>query len=144
MTSFTPGPWTWDKRESAGGAPVIGTDRRRVATVWFHNGSDDPEVHDNARLIAASPTLLAACAAHQAWAKAEDENLGTFHDRCELCSYAQWLTRKALAEVAGEPFDEEYDGVPNLIAWPAVELRKRTEEQAASLTAAVLSSAGGR
>lgn len=61
--SHTPGPWTIDW--NGGMAPrILGIDHpghaREIADVRFSNGSDDPQVHDNARLIAAAPDLLAA------------------------------------------------------------------------------------
>ncbi len=70
-TKHTPGPWANDPdRGSAhGAAPVIVAascwrgDRREVAKVLYHAGSEDPEVLANARLIAAAPDLLAACVA---------------------------------------------------------------------------------
>jgi hypothetical protein len=62
----TPGPWWHDVERSMGGAPIIAAKRgdrprvREVAKVLFDNGSDDPEVRANARLIAAAPDLLEA------------------------------------------------------------------------------------
>lgn len=55
----TPGPWEWDKRLSDNGAPrlrakttMLGREQTRdVAQVLFHGGSEDREVHANARLI---------------------------------------------------------------------------------------------
>lgn len=59
----TPGPWRGDKVRTDGGAPAIravngyrGQDRQ-IATVLFHGGSEDPEVHANAALIASAPRL---------------------------------------------------------------------------------------
>ena len=63
----------------------------------------------------AAPELLEVCIAMACWFKAEDETLGTFHDRMDLCSYAEFLTRRALAKVNGAMFNEEWTGVPQLI-----------------------------
>ena len=59
---FTPGPWHIDWNR--GMAPrIIGVyapgQTREIADVRFHNGSDDPHVHANARLIAAAPETAA-------------------------------------------------------------------------------------
>ena len=59
--------------------------------------------------------LIQALEAHEAWAKAEHDSLGSFHQRMDLCSYAEFLTDKALAHVRGERFDKEWQGVPQLI-----------------------------
>ncbi len=71
-SAATHGPWKWDKSASDGGAPVLtasgcwrGPTRARVvAKAYFHDGSEDPEVHGNAALIVtlrnAVPALLAA------------------------------------------------------------------------------------
>ena len=65
MTSetHTKGPWEVDWERTDGGAPiVVGTSwlgsERVVAKVCFYNGSEDPEVKANARLIAAAPDML--------------------------------------------------------------------------------------
>ena len=64
VTQHTPGPWRWDKIVSDNGAPLIVGKRRDgerdVAIVLYSGGSDDPDVHANARLIAAAPDLLKA------------------------------------------------------------------------------------
>lgn len=59
-TNHTPGPW---RVEESWGAPCIQAKKRPVATVLYHNGSEDPDVEANARLIAAAPDLLAAAEA---------------------------------------------------------------------------------
>jgi len=67
-SGHTPGPWKrTDSFASKFGAPEIeaGTcwrsQPRRVATAWFHSGSEDPEVGANAALIKDAPDLLARC-----------------------------------------------------------------------------------
>ena len=45
-----------------------------------------------------------------AWFDAEDKNLGSFHDRMDLCKHAEWTARKALGQNVGE-----FEGVPRLI-----------------------------
>jgi hypothetical protein len=53
----TPEPWMICRTRTDGGAPIIvgrrGRDgmEREVAKALFHNGSEDPEVHANARRI---------------------------------------------------------------------------------------------
>ena len=59
-----------------------------------------------------------ALEAHERWFEAELEHQGTFQQRMELCCYAEWLTRQALARVRGESFTEEFQGVPRLILKP--------------------------
>lgn len=60
-----------------------------------------------------------ALRAHRAWDLAERTNIGTFHDRMELCNYAQWLTEKTLRLIDGEPEGEPFEGVPRLLLNPA-------------------------
>ena len=60
-TKHTPGPWDFDDLRSDGGnLEIVGGNDVCVADV-DPDGSDD-EVMANARLIAAAPDLLAACA----------------------------------------------------------------------------------
>lgn len=54
--------------------------------------------------------LLEACKAMVLWFDAEDKNLGTFHDKMDLCKYAEWAARKALGQEVGE-----FEGVPKLV-----------------------------
>jgi len=54
--------------------------------------------------------LLEAVKAYMMWHIAEDKNLGTFHAKMDLCSYAEWAGKKAL----GLPHDEIWRGVPRL------------------------------
>ena len=67
--------------------------------------------------------MQTALEAHELWEKAEREHLGSFHQRMELCNYAEWLTRKALAAVRGQQFEEEYEGVPRIILEPFEKVR---------------------
>jgi hypothetical protein len=55
--------------------------------------------------------LLEAVEASCIWAILEHDNLGTFYDRMDLCSYAEWCVDKAL----GLPHDDEWAGVPRLV-----------------------------
>lgn len=73
----TPGPWHIDRDLTDNGAPIVAAasswrgQPRIVAKALFHSGSEDPEVHTNARLIAAAPALL-----HQTkWLTAERARL---------------------------------------------------------------------
>ena len=54
--------------------------------------------------------LLEAVKAYKIWDMAEEKNLGSFHDKMDLCSYAQWAGNKAL----GLPHEPEWRGVPRL------------------------------
>ena len=64
---ITEGDWYIDKKLTDNGAPIIVSDtcwrneKRQIAKVLYHSGSEDPEVDDNARLIAAASDLLEAC-----------------------------------------------------------------------------------
>jgi hypothetical protein len=55
--------------------------------------------------------LLEAVKAYKLWDVAEEKPLGTFHDRMDLCSYAQWAGDVAL----GRPHQAEWEGVPRLV-----------------------------
>ena len=57
-----------------------------------------------------NPTKDQAIEACLAWFEAEDKNLGTFHDKMDLCAYAEWALRKASGQDVGE-----FKGVPKLI-----------------------------
>jgi len=63
--THTPLPWKIDKVTQYIGAPEIIADRRRIAKVLYHGGSEDREVDDNAAYIVqacnAYPALLEAC-----------------------------------------------------------------------------------
>jgi hypothetical protein len=54
--------------------------------------------------------LLEAVKAYMLWHVAEDKNLGTFHAKMDLCSYAEWAGKKAL----GLPHAPEWKGVPRI------------------------------
>ena len=85
-----------------------------------------------------------ALEAHEAWAEAEHGSLGTFHQRMELCNYAEWLTEKVLAELRGEPFNKTFEGVPRLLIEPGTLVVNRIvidEEQAKKLAQAALAAA---
>lgn len=66
-------------------------------------------------VFAAAPLLYESAVAHEAWSRAEREYIGTFDQRCELCNYAEWLTRRALAAVRGEEFTDAFEGVPKIL-----------------------------
>ena len=63
-----------------------------------------------AEVCRAAPDLLKAVEANVSWFEAEDKHLGTFHDRMDMCSYAEWASRKAIGQDVGE-----FKGVPRLI-----------------------------
>jgi hypothetical protein len=82
--------------------------------------------------------LIAAARACRAWHVAEEKYLGTFNERSELCSYSEWLTRKALAAVDGVPFDEPYQGVPYLyLTLGGVHIERASEAEAAALAESI-------
>jgi hypothetical protein len=79
---------------------------------------------------------LAACRAHLAWELAERDMSITFQARMELCNYAQWLTRKALGEVA------DYVGVPRIILQSfSPKLVRADEKQCEAIVAEMLARA---
>jgi hypothetical protein len=57
MSERTKGNWKIDKIATAGGAPIIVSDKcwlggkRQIAKVLYHSGSEDPEVYPNAKFI---------------------------------------------------------------------------------------------
>ena len=68
------------------------------------------ETKEDAELWATAPGLRKACEAMVRWFDAENQTLGTFHDRMDLCKYAEWCTRRALGEDVGD-----FEGVPQLL-----------------------------
>lgn len=102
MTAHTPGPWRHDRALSDGGAPMIVADQgwmgvlpRRIAKVLYEGGSEDPQVHANARLIEAAPDLYAALSDLVEPCECHGREQGR-HGR--LCEQA----RAALAKARGE------------------------------------------
>ncbi len=93
--------------------------------VWnaLHKRATDAE--DGVKL------LREAVRAHNAWFLAETKNLGTFQDRMNLCSYAEWTGKLALA---GE--SEPFEGVPQIIVFPKVTRECINEEAARELIVA--------
>lgn len=63
--------------------------------------------------------LEAVCAVMVRWFDAEEQNLGTFHDKMNLCKYTEWAARRALGQDVGE-----FSGVPRLLIVP-----NKTENQ---------------
>jgi len=67
MQKHSGGEWSIDEEQTMGGAPIICASEsylgrsRRVAKVLFEGGSEDPEVHANARLLVIAPLLFEAC-----------------------------------------------------------------------------------
>lgn len=63
MSKHTPEPWHLAPNDG-GARLVMGRsargDVREIARVLYHNGSEDPEIQPNARLIAACPEMLGA------------------------------------------------------------------------------------
>jgi len=43
--------------------------------------------------------------------KKDRSSTEAFHERMDLCAYAEWCSRKAL----GQPVSEEFEGVPRLV-----------------------------
>ncbi len=54
--------------------------------------------------------LRQAAEAMVLWFDAEGKNLGTFHQKMDLCKYSEWCARKALGQEVGE-----FEGVPQLV-----------------------------
>ncbi len=63
-----------------------------------------------AEVCQATADLREAVEASVQWFEAEDKHLGTFHDRMDMCNYAEWISRKALGQDVGK-----FEGVPRLI-----------------------------
>lgn len=78
-----------------------------VATRVVDRKADKAELE---RLRAENDRLLTAVEAMVRWFVAEDQHLGTFHDRMDLCAFTEWTARKALGQEVGE-----FKGVPRLI-----------------------------
>lgn len=55
--------------------------------------------------------LLEAVRAQMFWHLAEDQHIGTFQDKMNLASYAEWCCSRAL----GLSHDKEWQGVPQII-----------------------------
>jgi hypothetical protein len=55
--------------------------------------------------------LLEACIANAVWFFAENNSRGTFYDRMDMCSFAEWTTKKAL----GIECSKKWEGVPRLL-----------------------------
>lgn len=51
--------------------------------------------------IKENPSIKDALEANVAWHDAEKHSLGSFSDRCDLCGYSEWASRKALGEDVG-------------------------------------------
>lgn len=97
----TPAPWMIDEKLTDLGAPMITAEtcwkgqKRIIAKVFYHSGSEDPEVHANARLIAAAPDLLEVA---KKLAFLEDECGGWSFPSKADCEFA----RKAIAKAEGK------------------------------------------
>ena len=76
-------------------------------------------VDEMADIIAAEThlaELVEACEAFALWMSSEKlKEKYDFYDRMNLCDYAEFLNRKALAKVRGEEFDETWEGVPQIL-----------------------------
>lgn len=97
--------------ESRGEQPeLVGEYRKLVAYIeklysdrQFLAGAAKRHLAEIGRLQAAGEAMVR-------WFDAEDQTLGSFHDRMDLCKYAEWAARRALGEDVGE-----FEGVPRLI-----------------------------
>lgn len=69
-------------------------------------------IRADSSIFADMKSALEAC---RAWHIAEDKNIGSHHDRMELCHYSHWLTNKTLAKVNGKIFTEEYKGLLRIV-----------------------------
>jgi hypothetical protein len=135
MKRITPGPWKLMKRD----------DYPTKFRIYGHDGKAsavaDVFFEDDGMLIESASLLYEASRACRAWHRAETEHIGTFDQRSELCNYSEWATRRALAAVAGEPFTEQYDGVPHLLLTDGeqinVRLAKASEGEAVLLVQSI-------
>ena len=103
-TKFTDGEWAIDKALTDGGAPIIVSDtcwlgnKRVIATVMYHNGSEDPEVIANAQLIAAAPDMYEALKYAEAFCEAVEQGLVAIATR----DMVRDIIKEALAKVEGK------------------------------------------
>lgn len=58
----------------------------------------------------AAPLYKAAVEAMVLWFDAENQNLGSFHEKMDLCAYAEWTARRAMGQDVGD-----FKGVPRLV-----------------------------
>ncbi len=101
---FTKGPWEvgyLDRNSQR----VVKSEHIEIATCWHHSvGSIEQEMEANARLIAASPTMLDALLiaeyAISEWRKSAGELRGV---DCEGLIYARKIIRAALLKATGAP-----------------------------------------
>lgn len=137
MSAHTPGPWAahfTHPEDSCAYVKTEGYPRGIYAGEVSILYGEKERRNANAHLIAAAPDLLAAAEAHLAWTWAEDQHdLATFSERMELCSYAEWLTRRAVDKASGAAAGEEYVGVPRLIVWPSVYLDRADADRAKAI-----------
>lgn len=96
MSQHTPGPWEVDRVKHQGEPElvilsVVSKAGANIANLW----SFDPSDYANARLVAASPDLLAACNAFLAVMDGEDEPSNEDVERALIA------TREAVAKAEG-------------------------------------------
>lgn len=121
--------WSYDKATPPRKELVIvDTERQTVAVkVPCDFTGDNPYTipHDEAQANAATicaalngehaaenERLREAVQANVAWFDAEnDHSYTSFQDRMDMCSYSEWISRKAL----GLPCKEEWEGVPQIV-----------------------------
>ena len=77
----TLGPWKVNKGL---GAPEIVSNNRRIAKVWYEGGSEDREVHANAKLIAKAPELKDALQAFVEYFEADYDQPEEYHRAVKL------------------------------------------------------------
>ena len=103
MSAFTPGPWEYDVEcIQQVGKPDIGICEMLNVDVGgprgFHRG---PVTQANARLIAASPELFAACEAIFEWNAREEDHAVDFYARIELYRAAITKVQAAIEKAIG-------------------------------------------
>lgn len=145
---WTPGPLTWidadDWRETAErNQPFTICDAANndVATVYHSDHASVTTTPEQAaaycRMFVAASALYEAAQAHRAWSYAEKHGLGSWEQRGALCSHAESLTLRAMAQADGEPAPA-YKGTVGMTVWPHVELTETEEAEGRALVALCL------
>ena len=92
-------------------SPEMGDDHplivRAIAAV---QRAADEYAAEQCEAIPVPPDFARAVEAMVLWFDAENDDLGTFHDKMDLCKYAEWCARRALGQEVGE-----FEGVPRLV-----------------------------
>ncbi len=90
------------------------------------------------RLQAENAAMRGALEACAAWHWAETQHDISQEAKMELCNFSEWLTLRALLLTEGDPSMETYHGVPSMVIWPEVRIRRADEEGARAIVDQVI------